>query len=324
MRSVMWACAALAASALSPHAMAASDLDRQDCNSDNPALMIRGCTRLIEDPGETTANRALALYKRGLGYITRGETDRAIADYDEAIKLTPGNGLTFNERGIAYRAKGDFDRAIADFDQAITLDSGNADIYYNRGHARLNRGEPDRAVADFDEAIKLGSKNVIAVTKDEEITRLAAERINADYYGARGHAEFLLSRFDAAAADYGRFVRIFPDNPYTVLWLYLARARSGQQSGAAELQSNAAALKPTDWPFPVVELFLGRRTAEATLAAASKPEERCEANYYVGEWYLLRGDGPAALAAHKGAADTCSKESDEYLLARGELRRPGK
>jgi hypothetical protein len=109
-----------------------------------------------------------------------------------------------------------------------------------------------------------------------------------------------------------------------VLRLYLARARSGQQIGAAELQSNASALKQTDWPFPVVELFLGRRTAAATLAAATKPDQRCEAQYYIGEWSLLRDDRTAALSALQAAADTCPKDFDEYLLAQSELKHLGR
>jgi hypothetical protein len=58
-RSVMLTCAVLAAVALLSPVWAASDLDRQDCNTENPDLMIRGCTRLIEDPIETTEDRAL-------------------------------------------------------------------------------------------------------------------------------------------------------------------------------------------------------------------------------------------------------------------------
>ena len=69
----------------------------------------------------------------------------------------------------------------------------------------------------------------------------------------------------------------------------------------------------------MVELFLGRRTATATLAAASKPDERCEAQYYIGEWYLLHDDKTAAPPALEAAADTCPKNFDEYQLAQAEL-----
>jgi lipoprotein NlpI len=49
-----------------------------------------------------------------------------------------------------------------------------------------------------------------------------------------------------------------------------------------------------------------------------------EAQFYVGEWRLLQGDRPAAVAALKTAADTCSKTFYEYGLAQAELHRLGR
>ena len=45
--------------------------------------------------------------------------------------------------------KGDYDRAIADFDQAIQLKPDYADAYYNRGIAYHDKGDYDRAIADL-------------------------------------------------------------------------------------------------------------------------------------------------------------------------------
>lgn len=303
--------------------MAASEGDRSDCQGDDPARMIRGCTRVIEDATESPSDRALALHMRGLAFVAKGDIDRAIADYNEAIRLNPNNGLAFNERALAYEAKGDFDRALADLNEAVKLDSGNADIHYNRGNLLMKTGDLDHAIADFNEAIRLGPANIVTITKDDAIIRLAIERIKADYYGVRGHAKFLQGKFSDAASDYARFAQFHRDEPSTILQLFLARARSGQPGGAAELQTGAAALKQPDWPFPVVELFLGRKTAVETLGTAATPDQRCQAQYYIGEWYLLRGETTAARPALQAAADTCPKSFDEYQLAQFELKRLG-
>jgi len=53
----------------------------------------------------------------------RGDNDRAIADFDAALKLDPKDAVAFNNRGFAYRHKGDADRAIADFGEAIRLNA---------------------------------------------------------------------------------------------------------------------------------------------------------------------------------------------------------
>ncbi len=106
-----------------------------------------------------------------------------------------------------------------------------------------------------------------------------------------------------------------PDGAYAVLWLYLARARGASQSAISELENNAQKLKREEWPYPVIELYLGQRTAEVTLTAAAKPDERCEASFYVGMHHLLRNDRAAATDLLRAAVDTCPKTFIEYAGA---------
>ena len=109
-------------------------------------------------------------------------------------------------------------------------------------------------------------------------------------------------------------------NTSNMIWRYLACERAGE-SGAAELEANAARLKDNDWPRPVIELYLGRTLPEELLSVAGKPEERCEAEFYIGEWNLLRGDRAAAATALRTVADTCPKPFFEYVGAVAELKR---
>ncbi|MDR1363285.1 MAG: tetratricopeptide repeat protein [Spirochaetaceae bacterium] len=45
--------------------------------------------------------------------------DKAITDYNRAVRLDPDFALAYNGRGNAYDGKGDYDRAIADCNQAV-------------------------------------------------------------------------------------------------------------------------------------------------------------------------------------------------------------
>ena len=54
-------------------------------------------------------------------YRAKGENDKAIADYTEAIRLEPENAQAYHGRGSAYEAKGDHKRAEADFAEAKKL-----------------------------------------------------------------------------------------------------------------------------------------------------------------------------------------------------------
>jgi hypothetical protein len=135
--------------------------------------------------------------------------------------------------------------------------------------------------------------------------------------------EFFAANYGAAASDFARSLQDKSDDAYAVMWLYLARARSGSQNAAKELETNVVKLKQSDWPYSVIELYLWRQTPDEILAATSKLDERCEALFYVGEWHLLRGDQATAAPTLKAAADTCPKTFIEFTGAQAELKRLG-
>ena len=243
---------------------------------------------------------AVAYFSRGRAYASKGDHDRAIQDYDQAIQLNPTNAAAYVGRGDGHESKGDHDRAIQDYDQAIQLNPKNADAYVGRGNAYASKDDHDRAIQDYDEAIQLNPTNV-------------------DAHSERGRAYFYQGNFKAAATALLRATEL-EDNAYSAIWRYLAREHVGE-NGAAELEANAARLKSKDWPYPVIELYLGGRSPAEVLSVASKPEERCEAQFYIGEWHLLRGNRAAAATALQAAADICSKDFFEYKGALAELKR---
>ena len=93
-----------------------------------------------------------------IAYRSKGENDRAIADYNEALRLDPKNAIAYANRGLAYRDKGDTDRAIADYTEAIRLDPKNARAYVNRGLAYEKLADFARARADYNTALGLSKR----------------------------------------------------------------------------------------------------------------------------------------------------------------------
>ncbi len=239
---------------------------------------------------------------RGIARYAKKDFDNAIADYTKAIELEP-TPLAYLDRGIAWAAKRDFDRAIVDYDAAIRVFQKYPDAYYWRGITWKDKGDLDRAIADFGEVI-----------------RIDADHSNA--YDHRGQLYFYKGNFAAAAADLRR-VADLAGSPYAMLWLYLSRARAGKNS-VAELTANVARLKNKDWPYPVIDFYLGHRPLDAMRAAAGNPDEKCEAAFYAGEWYLLSGKKAEAVPELQFASDTCPKSFIESFGAAGELKRLGK
>jgi tetratricopeptide (TPR) repeat protein len=117
----------------------------QDLRS--PDAPIEGCTAVIQAGRQLLDRLAVAQNNRGVAYRLKAEYNKAINDFDQAIRLRPNYSNAFNNRG--YRNKGDLDHALADYDQAIALKSDDLAAYYNRGLALDDKGEHQRAVADF-------------------------------------------------------------------------------------------------------------------------------------------------------------------------------
>ena len=77
--------------------------------------------------------------------MAKGDLDKAIADYTEAIRLDAKHALAYNNRGRAYWSNNNYDKAIADYTEAIQLTPKYALVFNNRGlelcvQGRLGQG----------------------------------------------------------------------------------------------------------------------------------------------------------------------------------------
>lgn len=190
------------------------------------------------------------------------------------------------------------------------------------GGALLALGTQENDVAKLQEAV---------AAHREALTELTKERWPSEWAEAKrglGAALQSLGYFCFVRGDFATAVPALQEgsdanDPYPVLWLYLARARLGSEEAKRKLEQGAVGLKPTEWPFPVIRLFLEQDTPQAMMASADKPEERCEAQFYLGQWYLLRDARADAIGAMRNAVEVCLRDFMEYKGALAELRRFG-
>jgi lipoprotein NlpI len=91
------------------------------------------------------------------------------------------------------------------------------------------------------------------------------------------------------------------------------------------LREVAKQLDMTAWPAPVIRQFLGEQNAAQTLAAAQDNDPKttrwrsCEANFYGGEFALLKKDRQEALRLLKRAASDCPRGFIEAPAAMAEM-----
>ena len=83
-----------------------------------------GCVLLALTAAPTATSTATAtttpkLYKThfnlGLTYLDLGQYERAIEDFDEAIRLNPQSAIAYNNRGVAYERLGKTREAELDY-----------------------------------------------------------------------------------------------------------------------------------------------------------------------------------------------------------------
>ena len=82
--------------------------------------------------------------------------DKAIEDFNKAIKLDSSLAVAYNNRGSAYSLIKNYNKAIEDFSKAIKL---NPDklwlIYYSRGNTYNFLESYEKAIEDWEKAIEL-------------------------------------------------------------------------------------------------------------------------------------------------------------------------
>lgn len=102
----------------------------------------------------------------GQAHLSRGETEAAIADLDEAIRMTPDRADFYLARARARAELKQTDAVLADLDQSLDLDSRNAEALLMRARFRLWRKDRTGAAADAAAASTLvpaGSEQARAV-----------------------------------------------------------------------------------------------------------------------------------------------------------------
>ena len=274
----------------------------------NPEAAIQACTRLIEFGSLARPDLAKAYYTRGTEWANQGNHERAIADFGLAVELDPKFAAAYYNRALSRSEKGDADLAIADYDMALKLAPKDWKAHVGRAVEWTVKGEYKHALADYEAVIGLDPKSITG------------------YFG-RGRVRFYAGEFTSAASDFARAYQIEP-GMYTALWLFLARKRA-DIAGEKTLAQEAGTTGTGRWPAPVIGLFLGINNPEAVQKAATdlnvrrQRDQRCEANFYIAQWHILRGAREIAAQSLRDAQSVCPSGFIEHEGAVAELRRLG-
>lgn len=162
-------------------------------------------------------------------YFERDEFDKAIAELDKAVNISPRNPKLFLMRGDCKWLNRDLDGAVADYSRAIELGPtapGIERAYYNRGTARQSMTNDINAFSDFEKAIAIKptyadpyygrgaifdkrGKTDLALKDFNKAIALDPEQTPA--YSGRGNIRFRRNEMEGALSDYDNSIELFPN-----------------------------------------------------------------------------------------------------------------
>lgn len=105
---------------------------------------------LQAEPGNFAALQLL-----GVVLLERGEPQRALQQFDRAVRVDPSVASLFYNRGNAFSALQRLEEAAASYQAAIDLNPQLAEAHYNRGNTLRALDRRDEALASYGQAVAL-------------------------------------------------------------------------------------------------------------------------------------------------------------------------
>ena len=181
--------------------------------------------------------------------MNKHELDKALSEYDEAIRLDPKNGMAYCGRGAASTGKGEFDKAIASFDEAIRLDPEIADMpFYQRFRTAAESLRPYPRNSKFAEEAKRGSDAFERGDFDQAIVAwdeaIRIDPNHSEVHRWRGDASLNKHELDKALSEYDEAIRLDPKNGMAYCCRGAALTAKGEYDKAIASFDEAIRLDP--------------------------------------------------------------------------------
>jgi tetratricopeptide (TPR) repeat protein len=117
---------------------------------------IEACDRALTEESQSPEDRAGTFVNRGILRMYAKDFTRALASYEEALKLKPDMAEAYVNKGVALVNLGRDQEAVAAISQGLKLDIEQPEIaYYSRGVAHEMLGNMRAAYEDYRQAAAL-------------------------------------------------------------------------------------------------------------------------------------------------------------------------
>jgi len=276
------------------------------CAARDINVAIRGCTSILDGHGADKTMLIQAYLNRGKALAKRGSFAQAIADFDQVIRLSPGNAEAYRERGQSRWGRNEIADAEADLKAAIRLNPNDAKTYAARGWFYKSNGGYEQAKPDFEQAISLADKAI------------AARQDLAKAYYCRAEAFAGLGSYERAIGDDNEAIRLKPDDEAAYADRGIIHGLQGDKERALADLNKALDLQPGNWRAlsERANLFIQKKDYESAIAdydlTIKLSKDNAKAYSLRGAAYSRKGDKDRAIADMDEAIRLSPNYSDAY------------
>lgn len=118
-----------------------------------------------------TASLALAYQQRAFAYANDQRFQDALNDLNESIRIKP-DPRAFEQRAAIEMRVNDNDKALADYGEASKLSPGEIKYHNYRAYIYETRGDIQNAMTENDAALKINGKNKEAVDRKARLQKI--------------------------------------------------------------------------------------------------------------------------------------------------------
>ena len=273
------------------------------------AVLAQGCVSSKKaDNNSASMNQLVIAEPMEVSY----KSEIAIARLSEVIlraEVTEQQrAQLYYDRGVIYDSVGLRSLARLDFNRALRLKPDLVNAYNFIGIHYTQMQEFMQAYDAFDSALDLAPEHEYA-------------------YLNRGIALYYGGRPELALDDFETFHQRQKDDPYRVLWMYLAQHEVDAQQATLALKQRASNINDKTWAKQVIRLYLGEINQQDFIAHLTDnvnsnkelTDRLCEAYFYLGKYNQLQGHSSIAANFFKLALSTNVYEFVEHRYAKLEL-----
>jgi len=198
-------------------------------------------------------NDALTYTYFGSSLLKAGKLDDSEFAFQRATRLDPRSARAYLGLGSVQFRRGDLKSAQSSFEQAIKLDSKNMEAYLGLAQVYYQQGLPAHAAEPLKKLIALDPKHAGTawyflgkMYGDSHQSDLALDALQhavaldpnrAEYWRDLGQLTKHYSRLDEAEQDFGRAIKLRPEDPLSYYWLgqvYVTKGNTATFRGRAE------------------------------------------------------------------------------------------